>query len=268
MEHKELGSTGVQVPEIGLGLWQYRGGPAPIHRAIELGGNLLDTAERYGTERVLGEALRERRAQAFVATKVAGEHLRYDDLLAAAEASLQRLGTGSIDLYQVHWPNSRVPIAETMRAMERLADQGLVKHIGVSNFSVGQLQEAQAALRNHPVVSNQVLYNLLDREIERELLAYCQQQNVTVIAYSPLAQAGLVGGRSWFRRSRALETLGAVAQETGKTQAQVALNWCIAHPNVIAIPKTNSVERVEENCAASGWRLSPEQLEALDAASR
>ena len=176
MELKPLGNTGVMVPEIGLGTWKYTGGNAPLQRGIELGAFLIDTAEMYRTEDAVGRAVKGIRDRVFIATKVLGRHLRYDEVLRAAEQSLRLLDIDRIDLYQVHWPNSRVPIQETMRAMQHLVDTGLVRYVGVSNFSVQQLADAQAAMPRHPVVSNQVLYNLQRRNIERDLLPYCQRK--------------------------------------------------------------------------------------------
>ena len=142
MELKELGNTGVMVPEIGLGAWKYRGGPAPLRRGIELGAALIDTAEMYRNEDEVGQAIEGLRSALFLATKVSGSHLRYDQVMQAAEDSLRRLRVDCVDLYQVHWPNRSVPIAETMRAMEELVDTGMVRYIGVSNFSTRELQEA------------------------------------------------------------------------------------------------------------------------------
>ena len=164
MEQKQLGNTGVMVPEIGLGAWNYRGGVEPLCRGIELGAFLIDTAEMYRTEDTVGQAVKDIRDQVFIATKVSGSHLRYDDVLRAAEASLRLLNMDYIDLYQIHWPNSRVPIKDTMRAMETLVDRGKVKYIGVSNFSTSELRKAQAAMSKYPIVSNQVLYNLNSRD--------------------------------------------------------------------------------------------------------
>jgi diketogulonate reductase-like aldo/keto reductase len=265
MELRPLGNTDVMIPEIGLGVWKYRGGVEPLRRGIELGAFLIDTAEMYRTEDVVGQAVKGIREQVFIASKVSGGHLRYDDVLHAADASLRLLETGCIDLYQIHWPNSSIPIKETMRAMEALVDRGLVKYIGVSNFSVGQLRAAQAAMSKYPIVSNQVLYNLNSRAIEDDLLPYCQQQNVTVIAYTPLDD-GRLAAKPRFRRSQGMKVMEEVASQVGKTLAQVALNWCTSHPNVIAIPKSDSVARTEENCGASGWRLSPDQIQRLDEA--
>ena len=263
MEYKQLGNTDVMVPEIGLGAWKYKGGVEPLRRGIELGANLIDTAEMYRTEDVVGQAIKDVRDQVLLATKVLGSHLKYDDVLRAAEASLRQLDTACIDLYQIHWPSRSVPIQDTLRAMEQLVDRGQVKYIGVSNFSTDELREAQAAMRHYPIVSNQVLYNLKAREIEQELLPYCQQHNVTILAFTPLDDGRLVT-KPRLRRTRSMRVLEQIAGETQKTFAQVALNWCISHPHVIAIPKSNSLARTEENCGASGWRLSVAQIELLD----
>jgi diketogulonate reductase-like aldo/keto reductase len=263
MELKRLGNTDVMVPEIGLGAWKYRGGVEPLRRGIALGANLIDTAEIYGTEDVVGQAIKGMRERLFLATKVSGAHLRYDAVMSAAAASLRRLDTDTIDLYQIHWPSGQVPIRETMRAMETLVDAGQVKYIGVSNFSLRELRAAQAAMTKYPIVANQVLYNLNRRDIERDLLPYCQEHNITIIAYTPLDD-GRLAQPSRFRRPRGMQMLEQVAAEVGKTLAQVALNWCTSRPNVIAIPKSNSAARTEENCGASGWRLSPTQIQQLD----
>ncbi len=263
MELQQLGNTGIMVPEIGLGTWKYRGGDEPLRRGIELGATLIDTAEIYRTEDVVGQAIQGQRENIFIATKVSGDHLRADAVLRAAEGSLRLLGTDVIDLYQLHWPNARVPIKETMQAMETLVDRGQVRYIGVSNFSLRELRAAQEAMTKYPIVSNQVLYNLNRREIERDLLPYCQEHQITILAYTPLDD-GRLATRSRFRRSQGERVLEQVATETQKTLAQVALNWCTAHPKVIAIPKSNGVERTIENCQASGWRLSPAQMQLLD----
>jgi diketogulonate reductase-like aldo/keto reductase len=282
MELKELGNTGVMVPEVGLGTARYTGGVEPLRRGIELGASLIDTAEMYRTEDAVGQAVKGIRDRVFIATKVLGSHLRYDQVMRAAESSLRQLGTDYIDLYQIHWPNSSVPIKETMRAMEALTDSGQVRYIGVSNFSVKELEEARAAMTKYPIVSNQVLYNLKHREIEKDLLPYCQQNHITVIAYTPLADGSLTtwlpsqegqrrgplrrtAGRLLGRESEG-QRLQEVADEVDKTPAQVALNWCISRSNIIVIPKSNSLARVEENCGASGWRLSEDQLRQLDEA--
>ena len=265
MEYRELGSTGEMVPEIGLGTWKYSGGVEPLRKGIDLGANLIDTAEMYKTEDAVGEAIKDLRNNVFLATKVLGSNLRHDALLRAAEKSLELLNDDVIDLYQIHWSNPSVPIIETMGAMEELVDRGIVRYIGVSNFSVAEMQEAQHAMTNYPIVSNQVLYNLKRRQIERDLIPYCVDNSITVIAYTPLAD-GSLSAKSRFRAGKGESTLEQVAKEVDKTPAQVALNWCLSRPNVIVIPKSNSVERTIENCYASGWSLSSDQVQSLDAA--
>jgi diketogulonate reductase-like aldo/keto reductase len=265
MEVKQLGNTGVMLPEIGLGFWRYKGGVEPIRKGIELGAVLLDTAEIYGTEPVVGAATADIRDRVFIATKVSGDHLRHDAVLRAAEGSLKNLATDVIDLYQIHWPNPAVQIKETMRAMETLVDRGLVRFIGVSQFSTAELRTAQAAMSRYPIVSNQVRYNLNARRIELDLLPYCQKHQITIIAYTPLDD-GRLALRPDSTSSRRKRALGVIAEEVNKGVGQVALNWCTAHSNVIAIPKSNSVDRTVENCLASGWRLSPGQIKALNAA--
>ncbi|MGH8014242.1 MAG: aldo/keto reductase [Candidatus Binataceae bacterium] len=264
MKAIELGRTGTQIPEIGIGVWRYSGGVEPLRRGVELGAFLIDTAEIYGTEEVVGKVVEKMRGEVFIATKVSGDHLRHDQVLKAAEASLHRLRTDYIDLYQIHWPGNYVSIGETMRAMETLADRGMVKHIGVSNFTLPDLRKAQAAMRNHPIISNQVLYNLNRREIEADLLAYCQNNGLTVIAYTPLDSGRLARHSKYPSNAEGARIVKEIAAQAQKTPAQVALNWCTSHEGVVAIPKSNSAARVAENCAASGWRLSQEHMRMLN----
>jgi diketogulonate reductase-like aldo/keto reductase len=263
MEFKELGKTGVKVPEVGIGVWRYSGGVEPLRAGIAQGAILIDTAEIYGTENVVGQAVDGMRNQVFIATKVSGQHLGYDQLLRAADASLQRLRTNYIDLYQIHWPGNFVPIQETMRAMESLVDRGVVRYLGVSNFSLEELHRARQAMTKYPIVSNQVLYNLNRREIESQLLPYCEANGITIIAYTPLDDGRLARHSRFPRNREGQQALESIATQTGKTMAQVALNWCVWRPSVITIPKSNRVARVVENCGASGWRLTPTQYELL-----
>jgi len=233
MEYREFGATGVKVPEIGFGTWQYRGGSAPLRKAVELGACLIDTAEMYGTEADVGAAIKGMREKVFVATKVSSNHLRHNEVLAAADASLKRLGIDTIDLYQIHWPDPAVPIAETMGAMEKLVDTGKARFIGVSNFYLKNLQEAEASMTRHKIVSNQVKYSLLQRGVEEDTLAYCQNRRIAVVAYSPLARGDLCA-KPLLRNRHALGALEKIAAETGKTMAQVALNWVLHAPGVTA----------------------------------
>jgi diketogulonate reductase-like aldo/keto reductase len=256
MRRRPLGPTGESVPEIGIGTYRYESGPAPIRRAIELGACLVDTAELYGNESLVGEAIRARRHEVVVATKLRA--LRPDEVTRSADESLGRLRCGVIDLYQLHFPDARVPIADTMGAMARLVEAGKIRFIGVSNFSVSELRAARAACP-YPIVSNQVPYSLIDRTIEVELLPYCRANDITVIAYSPLAQ-----GLARLADADPEGALGAVARRHGRTVAQVALAWCLGRPGVVVIPKGGSVAHVEENCGASGLTLDDQDLAALD----
>jgi len=259
MDYKQFSSKRVLLSEVGLGTWKYQGGVAPLRRAIELGRTLIDTAESYGTEEVVGEAIHGIRDKVFLATKISPHHFRRRDVHFAAEESLRRLRTDYIDLYQLHWPNLIVPLEETMSAMEELVEQGKVRFIGVSNFLVPELRRAQASLSRHTIFSNQVRYSLIDRTIEGTLLQYCQENQIAVIAFTPLGH-----GLEQISRMDPNHVLDQVAGETGKTRAQVALNWLIAKDGVVTIPKASTAERVTENCGASGWRLSLEQLKQLD----
>ncbi len=254
---KALGYTGVPIPEIGIGTYLYRGSSDLLRRGVDLGAAFIDTAKYYGNEDVVGRAIHGIRDRVFVATKV---HLwRRRDVLASADESLRQLGIDTIDLYQLHWPNSTVPIEETMSAFEDLVDQGKVRFIGVSNFTLPELKRAERALRRHRLAANQLRYSIVHRTIEPHLLAYCQQRAICVIAHSPLAhrfQALLDADQHG--------ALARVAQETGRTRAQVALNWCLTKPGVVVIPKTESGEHLAENVASSDWRLTEDQVDRLN----
>jgi diketogulonate reductase-like aldo/keto reductase len=259
MNFKQLGRTGIFIPEVGIGTWNYHAGPDLLRRAVELGAAFVDTAESYGTDVVIGKALAGLRDRVFLATKVSPANFRAGDLKRSADASLRRLGINTIDLLQLHEPNPTVPIEETMGALEELVDAGKVRFIGVSNFSVAQLQEAQKALTKYSIVSNQVRYNLIDRTIEKGLLQYCQAHGTTVIAYSPLARS-----LSRIRDCDPDGVLDLLARTTGQSAAQIALNWCLCRDGVVVIPKGNSEKHVLENCGASDWRLTAEQIRLLD----
>jgi diketogulonate reductase-like aldo/keto reductase len=263
MFRKELAKTGVLISEIGLGTWDYRSGPEPLRKGLEAGALFIDTAELYENEAVVGKAIRGMRRQVFVATKVSPHNFRPLDLRRSAETSLRQLGVGEIDLYQLHKPNPSIPLSDTMGEMGRLVDSGKVRFIGVSNFSVQQMQSAQQALGRHPIVSNQVRYNLIDRTIEADVLPYCRAEGITVIAYSPLAARV---SRIWDCDPTGI--LPELARKTGHTAIQVAINWCLCQEAVMTIPKGNSVEHILENCGSSDWRLSPEELALLNARIR
>lgn len=257
MEFRKLSWLDLELPVIGFGTWNYTGEVEPLVAAID-GGAFLDTAETYGTEEVVGKAIRNRRSQVLVATKVRPGHFRRRDLILAAENSLRRLGTDYIDLYQLHWPNHTVPIQETMEAMEELVDAGKVRYIGVSNFSVRELRQAQSCLRRARILSNQVRYSLMERTIENRLLQYCRENEILIIAFSPL-------GTTYSRISEhdPAGVLEQLAEASHKTQAQLALNWLIAKEGVIALPKASSVAHVLEDIQACGWRLSASEYQLL-----
>jgi diketogulonate reductase-like aldo/keto reductase len=276
MEFKELGRSGTKIPVLGLGTWGI-GGFSSMHavedsesiEALRLGFKLdmrfIDTAEMYArghSEEVVAKAVQDQRANVFIATKVSPEHLSREAVLRACESSLWRLRTDYIDLYQVHWPNPRIPISETMKAMEQLVSEGKVRNIGVSNFSRHQTQEAQTVLSRASLASNQVEYSLLERSIEDELLPYCERERITIIAYSPIAKGEIArgkGGERW-------RVLDHVASENEKTRIQAALNWLISKSPVVAIPKAGSQKHVVENAGSVGWALSAENVHALDEA--
>lgn len=265
MEQRELGKTGEKVPTIGMGTWkmantstkgEWSAQVAALQRGIELGMTLIDTAESYGdgkAERLVGEAIQGRRENIFLATKVSPSHLRYDDVLEACDRSLQRLGTKQVDLYQVHWPNSAIPVGETMKAMEVLVREGKVRYIGVSNFGVQEMKDAQDALSKAELVSDQVEYSATAREVERQVIPYCEKEKLTVIAYSPLSRGAIP--------SSAVPK--ALSQRYQMTPAQVVLNWITHRESVIAIPKAAHKEHVEENAKSVDRRFAPEDYMML-----
>ncbi len=276
MEHRALGSTGVSVPVVGQGTWNIGGGFSnsrasdsaaveALRLGFEAGMKLIDTAEMYGagrSEEIVAQAI-QNTEPIFIATKVSPSHFEYDSVLRAASGSLKRLGVKRIDLYQLHWPNPRVPISETMKAMEKLVRDGLVRYVGVSNFSVEQMRDAQESMSRERIVSNQVEYSLVERSVEEEILPYCSKEKITVIAYSPLAQGGIPRGKGG-----PFLVLDELASTLGKTRNQVALNWLLHDPSVVVIPKAGRREHVRENAEVAGWKLSQSQYEQLSKAFR
>jgi diketogulonate reductase-like aldo/keto reductase len=276
MRYTRLGRTNEHVPVIGYGTWRLGGGWWSEDRsaddkaidaivyAVKRGCWFVDTAEAYGgghTEELVGAAIRRLKEEGdyefFVATKVAPEHLHYDDVLRSCAASLKRLGVKQVDLYQVHWPNDRIPIAETMSAFERLVDEGRTRYIGVSNFSAEQVEEAQTALRKHELVSDQVSYSVFDRSPEGGVLPYCRKNGLTVIAYSPLGKGRINSEHP------IMVKLDGLAAKYGKTRAQIALNWLVRDDRVVAIPKAADSKHIDENAAAADFEMTPEDYEAL-----
>lgn len=289
MKYVEAG--GARMSAVGLGTWQFgsrewgygsayaqRDAVKIVHRALDLGVSLIDTAEIYAfgrSERIVGEAIGGRRDQVFLATKLFPLGLPVQ-VGSKARASARRLRVDRIDLYQLHWPSPMFPPGGTMPRMKKLVESGLVAHVGVSNHSLAQWQAAEKAFGG-PVLSNQVQFSLLNRDPDRDLVPWAQENGRIVIAYSPLAQ-GLLSGRYQdspprnFRRlrpafsaaSRArlkplLAALAEIASGHGATSAQVALAWLIRKPNVVVIPGASSVRQVEENAGAADIDLSYEE---------
>lgn len=269
MRAKPFGWSGRPVPVIGQGTWKM--GDAPGERAdeaaalalgLELGMTHLDTAEMYGrggAERVIGEVLRgRRRDEIFLVSKVLPDNASRAGTKRACEQSLRRLGTDHLDLYLLHWPGA-VPIVETMAAMEELVAEGKIRHLGVSNFDVDELREAMAALSRERLACNQVLYNLGQRGIERDLLPFCADAGIAVVGYTPFG--------SWPRRgSDGLATLESVAARHGASPQQVALAFLTRQPHVFAIPKAGSPAHVRANAAAGDLTLGADDIAAIDAA--
>jgi len=275
MNFKPLGSA-AKVSEIGMGTYYdpqwiatarsigwMRGASSKVEAlkaGLDGGINFIDTAELYGSEPLVARAIKGRkREDIFITTKVWPNHLRRDALVRALEKSLKRLETPYVDLYQVHFPNTSVPVAETMGAMEEMKDKGKLLAIGVSNFSLQQTIDANAALKKSQLASNQVQYSLAHREIEADLLPYCESNKISVICYYPLGHGKLTGAGP----SGKME---AICKAYSKTPAQVALNWLVSGRNVFAIPRASRAEHVSENLGASSWELRPEDRAKLETA--
>lgn len=314
MEYTSLGRTALHVSKISYGTWQFSGewgqikqeqwnaGKATVRQALELGINLFDTAQAYGfglAERLLGEALqpelRSRRDTIVLATKgglrMEGDRIVRDSsarwLCQGVEESLRALGVSFIDLYQVHWPDPNTPIEETADTLDELVREGKIRSVGVSNFSVEQMQAFE---RTRKIDTLQPPYSLFRREIEKEILPYCEAADIGVLVYGALAH-GLLGGSftpqttfppdDWrsqhesfsgegFRRNVAVvERLKRVAQEQGMTIAQLAVAWVLAQPAVdVAIVGARTPEQLAQNAAASEKHLTQETLRVIEAILR
>lgn len=271
MKSKPFGATGVELPPIGQGTWNMPESGAKrkeaqraIRRGIELGMTHIDTAEMYGAgrvEEVLGEAIRGiPRERLFITTKVLPSNANYEGTLGAAERSLRRLGLEYVDLFLLHWPGSH-PLEATMRAFDKLVEDGKARFVGVSNFEVPEMSAAASYLRGARLACNQVLYHLCERGIEHELLPEAQRRGIAIVGYTPF-------GRGAYLRlgARRRETLERIARKHGATVRQVALAFLTRNQALFTIPKAARVEHVEENAGAGEIELDQQAVAEIDAA--
>ncbi len=302
MDYVTLGKSGLKVPVVGFGAWQagQKGWGTDysdedvigaIRHSLDNGVNFIDTAEVYGmghSEEVVSRALEGYdRDDVIIATKVAGHHLRKRDLVKAADDSLKRLKTNYIDLYQLHWPDFYIPLEETISGMQELADRGKIRHIGLCNFPPSMVEEIYSR-GNHgiTIASNQMRYNIVQREVEAELYPYMKKKGISMIAWSPIAKGILTGKYNaenlpddevrkndpLFRTENfqnlapLLGELKSLSEKYGRTMAQVSLNYLISK-GAIVIPGAKNAKQAEENMGAAGWRLSKADIESLDRAS-
>jgi diketogulonate reductase-like aldo/keto reductase len=259
------------LPVFGLGTWEMGGRHernldndderdiTTIQKALQMGITHIDTAEAYAagyTETLIGKAIQSvDRKKLFLTSKVSADHLLYADVMTACKASLKRLQTDYLDLYLVHKPNPEIPIADTMHALDDLVAEGLIKHIGVSNFNNERLEEAQFYAKNK-IVANEVHYNLTHREVERKnVLTYCENNDIMVIAYRP------VGKGTYAKKS--ITILDEMCKKYHKSPTQIAINWLTSQPNIVTIAKTSDPKHLKENIEALDFTMSPEDIETL-----
>lgn len=301
MNYTKLGQTGIEVSRITFGCWELGGGMWAkaddeiniklMQTAFDKGVTSFDTAEGYGaghSEMIVGRALEGKRKECVVATKVSKQHLRRDDLRRAVENSLRQLRTDYLDIYYVHWPNPEIPLKQTMTEMNKLQEEKIIRAVGVSNFSLPLLQEAQEYARVDVI---QPEYSLLHREIEAELLPYCREHSIAVMSYSSIAKGILTGAFHFnnaklqegdFRRTRRfflpehlekekelIFLMKAIAEAKGVSLSQVAIGWLLAQPGLTtAIVGTQKERHLLDNLQATELSLSQGELDELDRVSR
>jgi diketogulonate reductase-like aldo/keto reductase len=257
--------SGQLIPVLGMGTWQMgenarnrQSETDALRHGLDLGLSLIDTAEMYGeggAEEVIAPAIANRRTEVFLVSNVYPHNASKRGTIAACERSLQRLKTDYLDLYLLHWRGS-VPLVETLEALQTLQQSGKIRSYGVSNFDLKDMEEAIGLKGGKAIATNQVLYNLMRRGIEWNLLPWCRQQGIPIMAYSPIEQGRLLNN----------QTLKAIAQQRGVTPAQIAIAWLLHQENVIVIPKSSRIDHVEQNYAALNLKLSADELASLDAA--
>ena len=258
--------SGEAVPILGLGTWRMgesRGSAsdevAAVKAGIDLGMTLIDTAEMYGdggAERIVAEAVRDRRDEVFIVSKVLPSNASRRATITACERSLRNLDTDRIDLYLLHWRGG-APLYETVDAFLELQRAGKIRHWGVSNFDMSDMAELVELTGGNAVATNQVLYNLARRGIEFDLVPWQRRHGIPIMAYSPIDQGG---------RLLRQTTVKEVAERHGATPAQVALAWLLRQPGMIVIPKSSSLQHTRENRAALDVKLTKDDLEMLDRA--
>ena len=219
---------------------------------------LIDTAEVYGSEEFIGRAIAGQRNRVFLVSKVWPNHVVGNGVMRACEASLERLGTDHLDLYLLHWPNGVTNLYNVVTALENLRSAAKIRAWGVSNFKVSDMEDLLRIPKGDGCATNQLPYSLADRGIERDLLPWCEQHGMPVMAYSPLGGTGASLLRD--------PTLARIGAAHGCSAAAVALAWTIRNGNVIAIPESGSVAHVKENAVALSLTLTPQELQSLDAA--
>jgi aryl-alcohol dehydrogenase-like predicted oxidoreductase len=307
VKHIVLGRSGLEVSRVCFGTWQFGGdwgstderdAIAAMHRALELGINFFDTAQAYGfgaseelVAKALGDELRARRDELVIATKgglreAGGELVRDSSpewLRQGVDESLRHLGLGHVDLYQVHWPDRSTPFEETAGALEELVQAGKIRHVGVSNFDIKEMQGFE---RGRPVETNQPPYHLFRREIEADVVPYCREHDIGVLVYGPLAHGLLSGrfdrdtrlpeddwrssselfrGENYERNLGVVEELGRFAAERGHTVAQLAVAWTLAQPGVhVAIVGARRPDHIEGTAPAADIELSGDDLERIE----
>jgi len=262
--------NGLSVPKIGFGCWKIGGAGtadpsqdewslAALRSALELGYTHFDTAESYAaghSEELVGQAVRAfgiDREKLFVTSKVSPSHLDPRSLLRSCDASLRRLQMDYLDLYLIHWPAPNMRLGETFRTLNKLVADGKIRHLGVSNFDLAQLQLAQSVCAT-PILTNQVPYSLGDRSyVKNGMLAYCQENDLLLTAYSPVQQGGL----------KVNPTLQSVADAHNATVQQIALAWLVQQPRVITIPMSGNPQHQADNLAAGSIELSETEMTAL-----
>ncbi len=268
VQHEDVG--GVVVPKIGLGTWKMGGASSPdpasdpeslaaLRSALALGYHHFDTAEMYAdghAEELLGRAIRGAvipREDLFITTKVLPEHLAYEHVLRACEGSLRRLGLEYVELYLIHWPNPGIPLSESFRALNKLVERGQVRHLGVSNFDLQLLKQAER-LSETPLLTNQVPYSLRDRSYAKNgVIDYCHRQGILITAYSPVAEGKL----------QVSKTLAAIARKHAATPYQIGLAWLAMQGGVIAIPMSQNARHQEENLLAGEIQLTLDEMAQL-----